>query len=731
MKQIVGLAVLGVMAVGGFAACEGVSLQGSYAEEDERGAGGSFSEGGVAVVASGGSQTVDVTSPSDYEGEAQEGDGRTSSFGDDRGSPAWSNSQTFLPDDEPLPHVSGTKVPESIPKPSGAYYVTRQPTFRFDTNGTLWSGLNSGPDPSVAVSRTHVCITARMRIACYEKSGKPVDLGGSTNSGQNSIYSWFVTDGHISFTQAWDPVKDARMVFSEKYGRFIMYAQTKEYPPRMMLAVSRSEDPRDGWNHIIFRAASTADGQDWDGLGINGDHLLILNLEEEWTHENCSDSDCPDKCKVRRLKQTGSAKDSQKWCVESRNRHYRVDLSRLVFSPTTIANPVDPVEASSPPDPYYVQSWTAQNSSGGSYQFMPCTDYDDSADSYWVAKENGSQLRVRRWTRGGGLSSFLVNVAPEGSGSFPNDTVTTQRGGSIGFDNMANQVMGAVCRGGRMVVTQMVRKLWSSSDRLRVAPRLAEIQLSPWGVATPTKDKILGRNSQGESLYYDYGWPGVSIGSDGDIVLGTVRTASTEFPDLRANVWLSGQTDVGTDTTLLDSHTQRATLVNVGYQDGLPRPAQYHMAGAAADPSTTAVYLTQITSDALISTTGWKLEVSKMGGQTLPDLVTTSITINPSGKYVFTVRNQGDAEAPALYHLVRMSSDPLVTSSDAVVGAIITPALLPGEEAQIEATFSLSASPGTYWIGPTLSQVVAEHSHTNNSNPFLGGDRGNLKVTVQ
>jgi hypothetical protein len=115
-------------------------------------------------------------------------------------------------------------------------------------------------DTNVAVSNTHVCITTRAGFKCFTKDGTVVSPGmASCDSSGNSIRPVpFAADAHLAqtfFTLSCryvppNSVKDGRIVFGSAHKRFFMVFQNRVGPqtiPKLLIAVSKSEDPRDGW----------------------------------------------------------------------------------------------------------------------------------------------------------------------------------------------------------------------------------------------------------------------------------------------------------------------------------------------------------------------------------------------------------------------------------------------------------------------------------------------------
>jgi hypothetical protein len=142
--------------------------------------------------------------------------------------------------------------------------------------------------------------------------------------------------------------------------------------------------------------------------------------------------------------------------------------------------------------------------------------------------------------------------------------------------------------------------------------RLVRLNVSKFYDASPSVaveiDRILGRASAGDApdVIFDYGWPSVAANANGDIVIGSVRSNPTIYPELRASVWFAGQPDISSSISIGTSSSPLSS---------------FHMAGASADPSTSGVYLAQQYG----SSPSWRIRVVKMLGQVLPDLIAPQV----------------------------------------------------------------------------------------------------------
>jgi hypothetical protein len=188
-------------------------------------------------------------------------------------------------------------------------------------------------------------------------------------------------------------------------------------------------------------------------------------------------------------------------------------------------------------------------------------------------------------------------------------------------------------------------------------------------------------------------------------------------------VWLHGESDIRPSISI------RTGLDMAG--------GEYHMAGAAADPTTTAVYLAQeypVSGNKRV----W---ITKMLGTNRPDVVALSLTVpstlgrGAAHDVSLTIMNQGDAPMPAFQVNLHLSADDTITPFDPALDSFSIRDMDPGETIVVSLSVPISRGTpvGSHYVGARLDvdAVAIEHSDTNNANPFLKAGRGNIPVTVQ
>ena len=575
---------------------------------------------------------------------------------------------------------------------AGVLRATPAPTYSFDTGtGADQISIGGGPaDANVAASSTHICVTARGAFACYTKSGALVSVGPRYAVRPYTAAEFFTQAGiqvPNSVVAGNDPAKDGRVVFERYVKRFFMVFQTRESTPRLLIAVSKSEDPRDGW-WTYADNVQTADlnGQDWMSVGINASHFLVSN----YMH----------KC-------TGTYNTSTWDCTFVRARY-------LMYSVVDLAAGKKLYGRSEWSDPAAVRA-------------VPAVHDSYSTDAFWASRDDATHATV--WAvRNGNVTHRQVTV----------QTATAavngaQLGGSlVSYNNLMLFPQNAHYRNGRIAFVSNVGHTWSGQSSANNAVHLVRVDVSkifdPSPTATVEINKIFGRSSAGDpsGVIFDYGWPAVAVNTNSDIVVGSVRSHSSIYPELRASVWFAGQPNISPGVSLAKSTSP---------------VKQFHMAGASADPSTDGVYLAQAYGS---SSPGWRIRVAKMLGQVMPDVIATqvqppaTIAHGASGNVIVTVMNQGDGPMPASTGKLYLSTDKSIhllgpdIKEDPVLATFSVPDLAPGQVATKAVPFTVAATqvPGDYFVGAAIYGGSSEYSKTNNVNPFQAGNHGNAPIAI-
>lgn len=557
---------------------------------------------------------------------------------------------------------------------------TPQPVYEFNT-GTGSDRISIGGSPAdagIAVSRTHIVLTARAAFACYTKGGSLVPPGPGFDARPYTAKEFFEQSGLgpiIAVNGGNNYAKDGRVVFSQVHRRFFLVFQSREAVARLLIAVSKSEDPRDGWwtyADVVGSAGEWAHDYQW--LGVNGTHLLVSNgMVSQWSG--------------------GS---------QTRTLHLLYTVADLING-----------------RPYTRGEWSHVDAKSA----VPCVHDTFTTDAFWIHRDDNTHATV--WAvRNGQVSRRQFTI--QSSSSVVNGT---QLGGTpVVFNNIGRAPQNCHYRDGKIVFVSNDGYTWSGRRSPNNAIRLVRVNVSQYFAATPSVqveiDRIFGRSSVGDPAgnIYDYGWPAVAMNSQGDIVIGSIRTRSTIYPEQRASVWFAGQPDISSSVSVQTSSSPLS---------------QFHMAGASSDPSTRAVYLAQQYG---AGSPSWRMHVAKVLGSRHPDLLALNIQAPVSvlpggaGTATLTIINQGDASMPASQGTLYLSDDNFITTSDTSLATFGVQSLAPSESTSVNVPFTLDPDqpPCRYFIGAALDSGLAavEYSEVNNLTPFKIGDHGNAPVIV-
>jgi hypothetical protein len=434
-----------------------------------------------------------------------------------------------------LAHDSNGSGPYGVPWPN--------PTTSFDT-GTGAQSIRLGGDPAdcnVAVSGTHVCITARGAFACYTKAGELVSPGPGFTATPYPANIFFEQSGiskilSVDKDPLSDTTKDARVVFDINRKRFFMVFQTREKLARLLIAVSKSEDPTDGF-FVYADAIGTPgeDGHDYQRVGVNSNNLLVSD-------------------------------DMQKLVDPATNAHVFTRTRHLMYSAEDLATN----------NGIHRGEWENVAASDAA----PCVHDSPCIDAFWVHRDNATQASV--WgVRDGKVSTVQFSIQTS-SGAING----VQAGGQVvDYGSVINwEVQNAQYRDGKIVFASNDGITWPGQSHPSSVVRLVQLDVSHFFDADPSvtvlKDRIYGLANADDppGSLFDYGWPAVAANANGDIVVGCVRSNPTIFTQFRSSVWYRNNQDISPSVLIAQSAA------------ALP---SYHMAGACADPSSEGVYVAQ------------------------------------------------------------------------------------------------------------------------------------------
>ncbi len=569
--------------------------------------------------------------------------------------------------------------------------ATPAPTFQFLSGTTDQTRIDRGGSPAdsnLAVSRTHICTTTRAAFACYSKGGALVAPAPGLEARGYSAQEFFAASG-VPIGPGFDGsttnvAKDGRILYDPYRDRFFMVFQSRESPARLMIAVSRSEDPRDGWftyGDVVGRPGLEV--QDYQKIGMTSTHFLVS-------------SD---------LQPVGGARTTVNFLYSAGDLAEGRAYTRGEWS--------------------HVDAWLP----------APALNQSASSTPYWASRDSDTGVSI--WAVSGG-SVYRRTTTVDSTGAPVNGT---QLGGQpVVYNNIGRTPQNADLRGSNLTFVSTESDTWSGQPSANSVVKLVQVDVSNYFGFRPSvdvvRDRRFGRASVGDpaGAVFDYGWPAVASNANSDLVVSQIRSNSSIYPELRASVWDASESDISS---------------SVRVASGSSPLQQFHMAGAATDPSTTGVYVSQQVGSGISPCGGagsangpcWVISIGKILGQRLADLIAPTLAAPAVAKrggtvqVITSIANQGDESAPSTRMQLRLSSDPFIASSDANLGKFKVPALPANALETVRAKVQVPArfSTGKAYIGAVVDvdNAVAEQSAFNNSNPFLVSPHGNTQIRIK
>jgi hypothetical protein len=426
--------------------------------------------------------------------------------------------------------------------------VSITPTSTFITGAGPAQISAGGPpaDANVAVGSTHVCVTGRDAFACYTKDGALVSPGPNLSAQPYLVEEFFPAMGTpVPSVPAGSPAKDGRVVFDQHRQRFFMVFQGRQLPPILYIAVSKTENPSDGWwtyaDNVLLADPTNGDinGQDYDWIGISGAHLLVTN---------------------RMGRNTGTP--------------YTPTWKNVAILPVNFMYDADELASG---NKNYTRTEVAIPQG---FWAVPCVHDTFTTDAYWVSRDDATHVTV--WgVRNGTATPRQVTVqSSTGTQSGP-----LPGGVSVDYNNIGSWPQNAEYRDGKIVFVSNDGHTWQGQSKPNNAVRLVRLDVSNfYGASNPGVtveiDRIFGRAAATDPAgeIFDYGWPAVSTNARGDIVIGSIRSNATTLTQFRASVWFAGDSDISSSIPLSSS---------------VAALEEFHMAGAGYDRSTGAVFVAQ------------------------------------------------------------------------------------------------------------------------------------------
>lgn len=392
------------------------------------------------------------------------------------------------------------------------------PTYCFDSGNIV--GLTPA-DTNVAASSTHVCITTRAGFKCFTKSGTPVSPGFAncdTNGkllhrskpfpvGEQLAHEFFSQSCHyVAPDTSAGSTKDGRIVFGSDYKRFFMVFQNREdagTPARLLIAVSKSEDPRDGWWTYIDYVGGNNNSLDFQFVGVNSSILVVSNKMKTMNADNEATQLWTDHTiyGAAELAQGSSSYVKKIWPPYNKD---------AVCEGCSEQPPFGTYNPSNPPK--------EKNDTAFALEFNACACVHESptSDFFWVHRDSDSQATIFG-RRNGVVTSRQVDLQP-GEGVVngkqkDNDPLDAKPASAIRFDRGAgDHYQNCVFRNNKIVAVANIGKKWADNPAGDVASnaiRLIRLDVSNFfGTTGSVADRHESRRCnnaclQGEAASFD------------------------------------------------------------------------------------------------------------------------------------------------------------------------------------------------------------------------------------
>lgn len=693
------------------------------------------------------------------------------------------------------PRAIESLITDQTPLPSRTF----EPS---DINGNY--GLN---DLQVAASHTHLAVSSYNTIAFYEKNGtlllaKPGEKFENP-VGASKLFAQLVptinsnvklprdlaalTDGNGAMRFGLYDFYDMHVTFDPYHKRFIVIAllrnnvrsrDFKDTPglyglldllfgdPRqyrrtkLVVAVSETEDPRDGWLQYYVDAVVDdgacwnqcpcpnsdvylpGDAADYPILGIT-DHLLLWSNSVDATFRYDKDDQCLNNMK---------------------NRSYYTLMGALNLDQLASGAPqVDGAGFWQVPNPGGIDWLGADYRRGitppAIHHGQPSSTLGDSG--FFAGRIALDKLVIYELVSVGGswaLNSALLEIDPIGTAVYAPQPPAPPYHPSPGTPNFGQEPVKAVYRDGKIVLSFPDCKAWDAGAPCTQAIRLLQVPLDSF----PFLDQIdkegpnyiertFGKNNIYDDGPYDviaYGSSVPEVNASGDIVVSYQRSSDEVFPEARYSVWYAGEDDIRTSRLLAaGNYPLTPAGVETNCSDGIDNDGngkididsndngkipdedddsncsydlgRLDFTGSAVDPvDGTSVWVVQSYADKDDDANNdgtpddpqgnYRAVVARVLGSSIADLVVTDhgwTFSSPTLDLTIVVRNQGDGDVRDARARVLLSGGAVrLGSSIDQLGMIELGDLQAGDEGTFNEQFDLSETPpGNYAI-----QVVVE-----------------------
>lgn len=426
--------------------------------------------------------------------------------------------------------------------------ITPSPSVSWQASGGLNSG-GEGSDQQIAVSDSYVGASGRAALAFYTKDGTKV-------YGVTGAEDFFQAQGLPSVEGGYN-IYDLRMIFDEYRQRFWICALTANVGPGMVVpaflcAVSKNQNPLDGFYFYYWEAAPTAAGSGYQ-VGDGADYPCIGIAQHVFVQTN----------KVK------SASGVERyWRVVIRNADQM---------------------ASGLPGPEIAgwEWWGWDNPDGTpTYIIQPAVHHGPSERIFLVNKWGNhaevwaidnpftsSQTFRRSDVALPGVSNALLN-APQ-KGHYVAHPPPIAMGPQI-----SDAFLKAVYRDCKLYFTANNSYNWDGSGSLS-SGRLIRVNVSDYPTVNVEIDRTFGAASESDKPgeLFSYAWPGIEVNKLGNMVFATNRTSAAIYPEVRLSAYYATEPDLRSSVLLKGGESP--------YYEGSGRTYNYYgeTTAACVDPS--------------------------------------------------------------------------------------------------------------------------------------------------
>ncbi|HZS54410.1 MAG TPA: hypothetical protein VFA65_08395 [Bryobacteraceae bacterium] len=418
-------------------------------------------------------------------------------------------------------------------------------------------------DPEIAVSHSAVGVLTWDTLAFYNKAGKLLPASSKFPNPTNTetlfapllptidaaLHLNAQVKGKAAFTMEQGQVGDARIAFDRFRNRWVVAGTAKnngsgtdsfsarlkatQRRTKIIVAVSRDEDPSKGWNIYFFNGTPN------DGA--------------------CDSTDGNNSCPGT-VFTPGYAGDYPSLGISS--RHYIVsvhvghyppngDPNTELFGYMVILNADDLANGVSHPRAHARWDWDLGNGAGNiAGVSMPVVKQNKlpvGEDWGLVVATQNNKIALT------GIEAAdppnIVSVALD----LPNQQgppVWPMKGSKlkVNYGNVGNEPISAMLVGSKLITAFNDCRVWESSQSsCSPSIHIVKMEIALFPLVAIVTDRVIGlRNvfDDNQKTVFGYGMPGIGLTGAGDIVLGYSRTSTDIFPEMRASVWKHGEPDI-------------------------------------------------------------------------------------------------------------------------------------------------------------------------------------------